>query len=271
MNAIRSLEVDVGGQRYLITSDDSYLDQMRAGFEPAMVQLLRTVAAGSETILDIGSNIGLTAIVFSQLARKVYAFEPSARTFAFLETNLRQSGINNVLPIQIGLGSDVGEFELTVAPANRSGGYVSNLTRAGSGYETEKIAIRPLDDVVRLLNVRDISFVKIDVEGFEGQVLKGASQTLREQRPAVVLELNHWCLNAFQRTSVPDFLDQLRATFPVLFAVDGGEYLDLHDDDERYQVMYHHIIQLRFMNVVAAFDVERLSAFRASYRHGFGA
>jgi hypothetical protein len=169
----------------------------------------------------------------------------------------------------MGLGTEPGEYTLTFAPSNRSGGFVSNQTPAGAGYTVEKIAIRQMDEVLKSLNVSRVDFVKIDVEGFEGQVLRGAAQTLATNRPLVVLELNHWCLNAFQRTSVPDFFDFLRSIFPILLAVDSDSYLDLHDESESYNVMYHHIIHMRFPNILAAFDESRLDRFRSLYKHQF--
>lgn len=82
---------------------------------------------------------------------------------------------------------------------------MSNLTQASTGHTTEKIVIRQLDELVNSLELQDIDFIKIDVEGFERHVLRGATKTLSSNRPVCVLELNHWCLNAFQRTSVPEF------------------------------------------------------------------
>ena len=72
-----------------------------------------------------------------------------------------------------------------------------------------------------------------------------------------------------QRTSVPDFFDFLRSRFPILLAVDGNSYMDLHDENDSYIVMYHHILHLRFKNLVGAFDAEPLETFRAKYAHGF--
>jgi len=78
----------------------------------------------------------------------------------------------------------------------------------------------------------------------------------------VVLELNHWCLNAFQRTSIPDFLDLLRSMFPILLAVDGSNYMDLHDTSESYIVMYNHILHMRFPNILAAFEEGQLGGIQ---------
>jgi FkbM family methyltransferase len=269
MAELREVMVDIGGKSFRITSDDDYLDHIKNGFEPDMVKLFRALATGSETVLDVGANIGCTAILFGELAKNVYAFEPSQVTFAFLEKNILNSTYTNVFTQNVGLGAEAGEFPLTVGPWNRSGGFVSNQTQASAGHTVEKIQICKLDDVVKSMNLAKIDFIKIDVEGFEGHVLRGATETLHRHKPVVVLELNHWCLNAFQRTSVPDFLDLLRSLFPVLLAVDGSNYLDLYDESESYGVMYHHIIHNRFMNVVGAFDESRLGEFRASYQHHF--
>ena len=194
----------IDGDEYVITGDD-YLDHIGYNFEPEMVKLLKILAINSQTILDIGANIGCTAILFGKLSKNVYAFEPSPTAFLYLEENISNSGRNNVFPQNIGLGSEPGESTLTFAPSNRSGGFVSNLTQATTGHTTEKIVIRQLDDVVDSLELQDIDFIKIDVEGFEGHVLRGATKMLSSNRPVCVLELNHWCLNAFQRTSVPEF------------------------------------------------------------------
>jgi FkbM family methyltransferase len=271
MKNYRELTVDIGGNKYVIASDDDYLEHIRNGFEPEMVKLFKVLAANSETILDIGANIGCTAILFGELSKNVYAFEPSPTTFAYLEKNISNSGRNNVFPKNLGLGAEPGESTLTFAPSNRSGGFVSNQTQASAGHTVEKIVIRQLDEVVNSLDLQAIDFIKIDVEGFEGHVLRGAKKTLSSNRPVVVLELNHWCLNAFQRTSIPDFFDLLRSIFPILLAVDGSNYMDLHDESESYIVMYHHILHMRFPNIVAGFDETRLNQFRSLYEHGFTA
>lgn len=269
MRSVREAAVDIGGTPYIIASDDDYLEHIGNVFEPEMVQLFRAVANDSEAILDIGANIGCTAILFGGLSKYVYAFEPSPTTFALLERNIRRAGLPNVFLHNIGLGAESGECTLTFNPSNRSGGFVSNHTQASVGHAVERITIRRMDDVMTSLNPSSIDFIKVDVEGFEGHVLRGAARTLSAYKPVLILELNHWCLNAFQRTSIPDFFDLLRSIFPLLLAVDGSSYMDLHDASDSYIVMYHHILHRRFPSILAAFDEHQLRRFRPCYRHQF--
>ena len=264
--------MEIGGWHYGITSDDDdYLDYIKNGFEPVMVRLFKNLISGTDVVLDVGANIGCTALLFGDIGSKVYAFEPSPTTFKFLEQNVSDSGLNNVCPINIGLGDKSGKYTLTFSPSNRSSGFVSNQTRAPEGRTVEDIVIRRLDDVIKSLSVPMVDFIKIDVEGFEANVLKGAEETIAKYQPRVVLELNHWCLNAFQRTSIPDFFDFLRSKFPILLAIDGENYMDLHDEGDAYIVMYHHINHMKFQNILAAFDNDRINRFRVMYQHGFAA
>ena len=263
----REVAVKIGGRHCRIKSDDNYLDHIRGSFEPHMVKLFRSVAGSSEVILDIGANIGCTAILFGDMARQVHAFEPSPSTYGYLLQNLQANGTGNVVTHNFGLGVEAATTTITFAPNNRSGGFVSDLTQADANHVSEQIDIRTVDEVVPGLSLAALDFIKIDVEGFEGHVLRGARATLERFRPVVVLELNHWCLNAFQRISVPDFFDQLRAIFPILLAVDDGCYLDLHSADESYAVMYHHIMAMRYPNLLCAYDETQVARFRSAYRH----
>jgi FkbM family methyltransferase len=268
MGNARERRVRIGGRPFVITSDDGYLDAIGDDFQPYMVELFRTVAADSEVILDVGANIGCTALLFAELGKRVYAFEPSPTTFAFLEVNVERAHLSNVRLLNIGLGAESGDFTLTFSPSNRAGAFVSDKTQASRGHSIEQISLRTLDEFVGEVDIRGgIGFIKIDVEGFEGHVLRGAAKTLQANRPNVVLELNHWCLNAFQRISVPDFFDFLRSVFPILLALDGDTYLNLHDANESYMVMYRHILERRYRNILGAFHESRISGFRSLCRH----
>ena len=263
---IRDVQMDIGGEAYVVTSDDDYLLAQGGVFEPDTVRLFRSVASGSRTALDVGANIGLTALLLSRMSDMVHAFEPSLSTHHWLAHNVR--GRQNVVTHPVGLGKRAAVSEITFAPSNRSGGYVSETTTASGGHTVERIEIQRLDDVVRRDGIKDVDFIKLDVEGYELQVLDGAPETLWRHRPVIVTEMNHWCLNVLHRISLPDFIDYLCSAFPHVHAVDSGHRLSLHDTSERYVAMYRHVNQGRFNALVCSYDSGKINRFLDEYRHG---
>jgi FkbM family methyltransferase len=257
---------DIGGKRYRIESDDNYLKHISGVFEPHMVDLFDTLVKPSDTVLDIGANIGCTAILFGNRARNVVCFEPSPTTFKFLQQNVAAAGLINVKPVNLGLGKTAGRFELTFSTDNRSGGFVSNKMQASAGHQIEAIEIAQGDAFMAACGPGRVDFIKIDVEGFERDVIEGLRATIETDRPIVTLELNHWCLNVLQRTTVPDFFDFLRSVFPVLYAVDTNDIRNLHDPSEAYHVMFRHVAGgFQYQNIVAAFEPGQLATFGAKF------
>lgn len=257
----------IGKKRYEIVSDDDYLKHVGDTFEPGMTRLFDVLTKEDHCVLDIGANIGCTAIFFGEKAKQVYCFEPSPSTFTFLEANVSNAGHNNVTCVNVGLGKLELESELTFAPNNRSGGFVSNQIQASAGHVVEKIKIIRGDDFIRANDIPKIDFIKIDVEGFEMDVIEGMRSSIEKFQPVVALELNHWCLNVFQRIAVPDFLDFLRNIFPILYAIDGEDVRDLHNPNEAYVVMYSHIILgFKYPTLVGAFSPAQLSDFSKVYK-----
>src|SRR5699024_3605400 len=153
---------------------------------------------------DIGSNIGLTSLLFSSLAAQVYSFEPSPTTFKILKENLLRAKAENVEAINIGLGEQQERMTITFAANNRSGGFISDKIKHKKEYITEEIQIEILDNFF-YEKINRFDFVKIDVEGFESSVIRGGLNLIKKYKPIVILELNHFCLNVFRRISVSDF------------------------------------------------------------------
>ena len=248
-------QIEIDGDICHVETDDQYIACMGEDFEPHMVTLFKSLISPDFVIADIGANIGLTSILFSKLCSKVVSFEPSPSTYRILTKNLEINNIKNVLSVNAGLGDKNETSTITFASNMRSGGFISDQVRPIADHTTESITIKRLDDVWSDYDER-LDFVKIDVEGFEGHVIKGAKEVLKKYKPTVVLELNHWCLNAFRNITVPVYFELLRGYFPFLYAVDGDNktIMDLHDSDQAYHVMYEHILKFRFPNIVAGFD-----------------
>jgi hypothetical protein len=102
--------------------------------------------------------------------------------------------------------------------------------------------------------------IRIDVENFALDGVDSLRGAIARCKPVVVLDVNHWRLDDCQRTTVPDFLAALGTIFPLLFAVDGAGFHDLHDADGACLAMYGHIATtLRYPLLVGAFERTRLA------------
>ena len=247
--------VRIGDKDFLVESDDTYLTSIGREFEPAMVELFRSFIEPDMVVVDIGGNIGLTALLFSALAREVHVFEPSPSTHAILERNLGAGNVANVVTYNVGLGTEAGTALITRAQDNRSGAFVSNAATRISGHVSESISLDTLDTICSNRGI-DPNFIKIDVEGFEEAVLRGGADVLARRKAVVVMELNHGCLNILHRKSVPDYLDFLRGVFPHLYAVDTDNLRigTMHDESQAYSVMHEHVMHNRYPNLVGGFD-----------------
>lgn len=256
-----TLPIKIGDEVFHLTSDDDYLLSMRGSFEPQTVELFRTLVRAGDVAVDIGANVGCTSLLLSGIASKVISFEPSPSTFDLLSRNVAASGRQNIALVNAGLGETDASASIAFNPINRSGGFVSSAPVADHVCEDIKIA----NGDAQLRAEAAVDFVKIDVEGFELSVLRGLAGTIARHRPVITLELNHWCLNAFQRMSVPDFFDALRAQFPFLYAVGPAGAKDLHDPQAAYHVMHEHITKFEYSALVCTFDEARIEPFMARY------
>lgn len=164
----------------------------------------------SEIILDIGANIGQTSFnVIGTQQKKgldpvIYAFEPYPRTFKKLETNRTLNPTCSVKTYNLGLGREKGILHMTQHSPLNSGGF--RMT-----YESDNsisVPVISLDEFVSENRLTKIDFIKIDVEGFEVQVLEGALETLKTFRPILVFEYSLENINA-QNGNIENVLNQL--------------------------------------------------------------
>ena len=254
---MHSKTVEILGRRFVVNGDSDYLNAMGDRFEPETVFLLSSLCGSDSHVLDIGANIGMTALALSQICvdGRVVALEPVPRTYELLTRNLSSAHASNVAAFNFGAGSRAGSFIMQGAESNAAGAFVANQhTVHDAGHFSATVQIKRIDDVFAELGLQRLDFVKIDVEGFELQVLEGAKETLGRFQPRAMLEMNHWCLNAMHRITLPEFRDRLLKIFPCVYAVQFPTFLDFGDEHNVHHIYYRHLTQMQFMNIVAGFD-----------------
>lgn len=158
----------------------------------------RLVRPGDQ-VVDAGANVGYVSSILSRMVGpdgRVLAFEAFPSTAELLHHNIRCSGLENVKVFPFGLSARSGTASMFV-PRYAWGGenfYESSIvddagTPGRPDGEAVQVPLEPLDSVLQKENVRP-SFIKIDVEGHELDVLQGALGTLAACRPALLVEVN---------------------------------------------------------------------------------
>lgn len=165
----------------------------RGYWEPLETEVFRGLLKPGALVIDIGANFGYYALTAANAIGPeglVIAFEPHPEVFALLDANRALLPQNNLLTVQAGLGSVDGAMEIHTDAANPGGHsfYVWNL-RAAEG-SSHSVQVRALDSFLsEKIPDRPVDVVKIDVQGFEMEVLRGATGTIEKDHPMVLCEV----------------------------------------------------------------------------------
>lgn len=188
----RELEVrDASGHLQRIDTRDQMGANLLLGRYRLPAGVARGIAAGGWAV-DVGANIG---VITSQLCQVVgnrglvWAFEPLPGNVERLSFLKERNGLDQLTLFPVAVGAEEGTAAIGLPPPGRSGW--GSITKSWDVAGRLEVPVRPLDAVVGAAGGdRRISFLKIDVEGFEPEVLEGARQVLAEHRPDVFCEFN---------------------------------------------------------------------------------
>lgn len=164
--------------------------------EPKFLSLIRKNIKKDDVFFDIGANIGQHGLYASNFCKSVYSFEPIQRLYNQLELSINRNNFNNIHAFNIGLGNEEKEIPIYSDAANVGGSSV--LISAGKFLE-QVIQIKKLDDFL-LNNPTEVNMVKIDVEGFELEVLLGARKMFEKYKPKLLIEFSPPIYNTISST-----------------------------------------------------------------------
>lgn len=161
-------------------------------YEEETMNFLKKELGQNDVVLDIGANNGYYSLLCATIAKKVIAFEPSPRDFFRLKENKELNKFDNLVIENFGLSDNEKKLEMLIANDYHSG---QNTLESKFVYDIslkEKITIdlKPLDSYIRKSNINKIDVIKIDVDGHEMNVLRGAEFVFNKMKPrAVIFEI----------------------------------------------------------------------------------
>lgn len=212
------MEVEPGVSFLLDPRDLVPVTILRTGkWQPEVWDSLSPALSEGGVLLDVGAHIGyfsMKAALKVGKSGRVLAFEPNPETLKLLRDNVTANHAQNVIVEPIACTDHEQMLTLYAAPAINTG--ASSLARQNAQISADEaprpylVPGRPIDDVVRELNLTRVDAIKVDVEGAEVYVLRGAVNTLKRFHPKLVVEM------------MPAQLAQLHTTPDDLIAVIRG-------------------------------------------------
>jgi FkbM family methyltransferase len=189
---------EVGGIRFeldLTEVIDSSL-YYEGTFERAAEQVMSRFIRPGMVVLDAGANIGYHTLGMARLVEpggSVIAIEPTSRAFRRLQRNVGLNTFTTVKMLRLGLSDrDEGVIDAVFRSSFRLDGVDHPVS--------EPVELRSVDTLVESLGLHRLDFVKIDVDGLEAKVLRGAQRTLERFHPVLLFEVSSGSLETDRGT-----------------------------------------------------------------------
>jgi len=200
--------VKLGAIELYVPADDPTIGSpmlRRGAHQPHLAALLRRILAPGMTFVDVGANIGYFSLLAARILEgrgRVVAIEPGARNCRLLHRSVVRNQLSNVEIHPYALSDRRGTLAYV---AEGSNGTISDLDATRDAPPgAHLVPAATLDALVAGLDRVDV--IKLDVEGAEGRVLRGAARTLGRHRPAVVSEVSPSLLQRISGVSAEAYL-----------------------------------------------------------------
>ena len=228
-------------------------------YEAGTLFIMKNCLRHSDTFLDVGANIGLMSLYASFLVGdkgKVYSFEPEPKIFSIFLQNISLNQRENIIPLNIALGGSKGQGNLYLNPDFGSGSTSLIKPKYNSSRNCIKTQIESMDEVISSYKISGITMIKIDTEGYEALVLKGAEKLLKSDKaPVVCFEFSKHTtpFGCNYMTNMLNFISNIN-NYKIFKLINGKEipsplveirsYDDLPVHDNLFCFLPHHIKEL---------------------------
>ena len=172
---------EIQGSKMFLDPGDSLDLSINGVYGELDTQIVREQIKEGDIVIDVGANIGYYTLIFAQLvgkSGKVFAFEPEPKNFEILKKNIAINNYDNVIVEQKIVSEKNGKMKLYVSNSDIVGHRIQQMRDLENFVEVESVT---LDDYMKKLSLDDkVNFIKIDVEGFEPNVLEGSKKVLEK-------------------------------------------------------------------------------------------
>lgn len=161
-------------------------------YEPKTISLIRPLLNNDDLFFDVGANIGAITLPIGKFTNaEVHAFEPSRLSYEFLEKNVRDNNLPNITTNRVAVHSlDGKQFSFYEAEEKYGNSSLSSIYNQQTEYKVDSIT---LDAYCKRNSITEIKVLKVDVQGYELDVLKGADALLKSKAiKYIIFEMEAW-------------------------------------------------------------------------------
>ena len=161
--------------------------------EPFFTRLLLERLGRGIVVIDIGSNIGYYAFLEALAVGSkglVVAVEPQPHVFKALLAGVKLNGLGNILPLRLAISRRHGNVRMVISRFSNWSRVLEGNDPAPDFHAIHEVEGVSVDDLVDSLGLKRVDLIRMDVEGYETEVLEGAWRTLERFRPRICLELH---------------------------------------------------------------------------------
>jgi FkbM family methyltransferase len=203
--------------------------------DPKVTWAFQRLLRPGDVVLDIGANVGLMAVIAAGLVGptgKVHAFEPQPSAVNLLRKSIYLNGLHQIEVHEVALGSADGRVQLFIPEGNAGRASITRRDRCGREI---MVSVRHAGDYLSSLNLSGVRLMKLDIEGYEGEVIRAARDFLDRQAPGFLLfEINDYSLPFSDQSIIQDLWGlgyhlyeiALTAVGARLNEVPGGRFKD---------------------------------------------
>lgn len=180
----------------------------------------------NSAVIDGGANMGVFSVFVANKYpdSTIYAFEPTPYTFDLLKKNIEP--YSNVQAFQIGLGEEAAQRDFQVYLDSSGINHFNSENFQGQGSETISVKLTTIDNFVNENSaIKQINFIKLDTEGYEPNILKGAIESIKKWAPVIAMSAYH---RPSDKVELPKILQSANQNY----------YCEVHNDNEEDFICY---------------------------------
>lgn len=224
----RAKEVlEIQGFRRLLSKTNRWL--FSSDYDAPIKNAIKRYSNDYKIFVDIGAGVGEITFDVASYFSKCICFEPSQINYQTLISNLKKTNFNNIITYNCALGEIKGTRDFYLSKQSRwNNRFNVAIKEEGEEFDLSQVEVNTLDHIFDSLGINEPCVIKIDVEGSEPQVMKGAQRIL-ENDCVIISEFSSWAMNVNNCNPI-DYIKLMKSMGYAFYNLDDSPI------DEKYLI-----------------------------------